>query len=112
MSQIWKLVGADGKLYASAVSGALGGHHRNCMYGCLDCPAALRAITRGGYVRHRVFFLTEEHAQAAGYRPCAVCLPLAYARWKAQQGDGSGSKPVPAGRRRQALRAVQGRPRE
>lgn len=44
------------------------------IYGRLDCPAALRAIARSGYVTHLVFFLTEEHALAAGYRPCAVCL--------------------------------------
>ncbi|MGD7277739.1 Ada metal-binding domain-containing protein, partial [Ralstonia pseudosolanacearum] len=41
-----------------------------------------RAIARGGYARHRVFFLTEADARAAGYRPCAVCLPQAYAAWK------------------------------
>jgi Metal binding domain of Ada len=109
MSQIWKLVGPDGKPYTGVVPGTLGGHRRHRIYGRLDCPAALRAIARGGYVPHRVFFLTEEHARAAGYRPCAVCLPLAYARWKAQQGDGSGSRPVPAGRRRLSGRAIQER---
>jgi hypothetical protein len=109
MSQIWKLVGPDGKPYTGVVPGTLGGHRRHRIYGRLDCPAALRAIARGGYVPHRVFFLTEEHARAAEYRPCAVCLPLAYARWKAQQGDGSGSRPVPAGRRRLSGRAIQER---
>src|ERR1700730_13972571 len=93
MSKTWKLVGPDGKPYASAVPGTLGGYCRNHIYGRLDCPAALRAIARGGYVTHRVFFLSEEHARAAGYRPCAVCLPVAYEGWKAQQGDGSGSRP-------------------
>jgi hypothetical protein len=112
MSQTWKLIGPDGKPYASAVPGALGGHRRNRIYGRFDCPAALRAITRGGYVTYRVFFLSEEHARAAGYRPCAVCLPLEYARWKAQQGDGSESRPVLAERRRQALRAGEVRPVE
>jgi len=52
------------------------------IYGRLDCPAARRAIARGGYVRHRVFFLAEADARAAGYRPCAVCMPQAYAAWK------------------------------
>jgi len=74
--------------------------------GRLDCPAALRAIARGGYVTHRVFFLTEEHARAAGYRPCGVCLPVAYASWKAQQGGISGAAAVHVGRRRQTGRAV------
>jgi methylphosphotriester-DNA--protein-cysteine methyltransferase len=63
--------------------GTLGGHRRTKVYGRLDCPAALRAIARGGYVRHRVFFADEAEAVAAGFRPCAVCLPEAYARWKA-----------------------------
>ena len=81
MSQTWILVGPDSEPYASAQPGTLGGHRR--IYGSLDCPAALRAIARGGYVTHHVFFLTEEHARAAGYRPCGVCLPVAYASWKA-----------------------------
>jgi methylphosphotriester-DNA--protein-cysteine methyltransferase len=33
-------------------------------------------------VRHRVFFADEATAIAAGYRPCAVCLPERYALWK------------------------------
>src|ERR1700694_5876973 len=69
MSHIWKLVGPDGKPYASALPGKLGGHRHNRIYGRLDCPAALRAIARGGYVTNRVFFSTEEDARAAGYRP-------------------------------------------
>jgi methylphosphotriester-DNA--protein-cysteine methyltransferase len=42
----------------------------------------LRAIAKGGYVAERVFFLDERHARAAGYRPCAVCLPLKYRSWR------------------------------
>jgi methylphosphotriester-DNA--protein-cysteine methyltransferase len=30
-----------------------------------------------------VFFADEATAVAAGYRPCAVCLPERYAAWKA-----------------------------
>jgi methylphosphotriester-DNA--protein-cysteine methyltransferase len=41
------------------------------------------AIKRGGYVAHRVFFASVEDAVSAGYRPCGVCLPDAYARWRA-----------------------------
>ncbi|WP_460826943.1 Ada metal-binding domain-containing protein [Nostocoides australiense] len=48
----------------------------------LDCPSELRAIARGGYVTHRVFFADEATAVAAGYRPCARCLPTAYRAWK------------------------------
>jgi methylphosphotriester-DNA--protein-cysteine methyltransferase len=77
----WTLIGPDGKPYASARPGTLGGHRRSRIYGRLECPAALRAIARGGYVAHRVFFLNEAHARAAGYRPCAVCFPQKYKTW-------------------------------
>ncbi|MCT7294773.1 metal-binding protein [Ralstonia sp. CHL-2022] len=78
----WTLIGADGQPYESAAPGTLGGHRRARIYGRLDCAAARRAIERGGYVRHRVFFLNEADARAGGYRPCAVCMPQAYAAWK------------------------------
>jgi len=48
----------------------------------LDCPAALRAIAKGGYVKNRVFFADEVTAVAAGFRPCGACLPEKYAVWK------------------------------
>ena len=82
MNRTWILVGPDRKPYASDQPGTLGGHRRSRIYGRLDCPVALRAIARGGYVTQRVFFLTEDDARAAGYRPCGVCLPSAHARWK------------------------------
>lgn len=69
----WILVGADGRPHPSPIPGEWGGHRRSKVYGRLDCPSALRAIARGGYVRHRVFFADEATAIAAGYRPCAVC---------------------------------------
>jgi hypothetical protein len=79
----WQLIGPDGEPYASPRPGAFGGHRRGRLYGRLDCPAGLRAIRRGGYVSQRVFFADEADAVAAGYRPCAVCLPAAYVKWKA-----------------------------
>jgi hypothetical protein len=79
----WSLIGVDGKPYQSDMPGTLGGYRRGKLYGRLDCRAALSAIARGGYVKHRVFFLDEGTAIAAGYRPCAVCLPASYAVWKA-----------------------------
>jgi hypothetical protein len=82
----WRLIGPDGKPYMCERPGTLGGHPRSRIYGRLDCPAALRAIARGGYVRDRVFFLNEEHARGAGYRPCAVCMRAAYVVWKAGRG--------------------------
>ena len=82
----WTLVGRDGRSYESAGPGTFGGHRRTKIYGRLDCPGAARAIARGGYVAHRVFFADEATAIAAGYRPCAVCLRQAYDRWKAAAG--------------------------
>jgi methylphosphotriester-DNA--protein-cysteine methyltransferase len=86
MQRTWTLLGPDGKPFASARAGTLGGHRGTRLFGRLDCPAALRAIARdtarGGYVRQRVFFLNRAHARAAGYRPCAACLPKEYAAWK------------------------------
>jgi methylphosphotriester-DNA--protein-cysteine methyltransferase len=79
----WNLIGPDGASYAADRPGTLGGHRRSKIYGRLDCRAARQAIARGGYVGHRVFFADEPAARAAGYRPCAVCLPAAYAAWKA-----------------------------
>lgn len=80
--RIWMLMGSDGKLFPSIQPGTFGGHRRGKLYGKLDCRAALQAIARGGYVKHRVFFLDEPSAIAAGYRPCAVCMPVEYRQWK------------------------------
>src|SRR5690348_14218488 len=89
----WKLIGADGESYVSEVKGTLGGHRRSKIYGRLDCAGALRAIERGGpYPQHRVFFADEVSAKAAGYRPCAVCMPAEYAEWKAGTKTGNGSR--------------------
>lgn len=83
----YKLVGIDGAPYESAAPGTLGGHRATRIYGELDCPTALRTISRGGYVKHRVFFADETTAVAAGYRPCARCLPDRYRAWKALNSD-------------------------
>lgn len=82
MGRTWTLIGRDGRPYESDVSGRLGGHRGTRIYGRLDCAGAARAIARGGYVQYRVFFLDEETAVAAGYRPCAGCMPAEYRRWK------------------------------
>ncbi|WP_371642285.1 Ada metal-binding domain-containing protein [Streptomyces mirabilis] len=86
----YTLLGPDGQLCRSGTPGTLGGHRRGPLYGHLDCPSALRAIARGHYVQHRVFFPDEATAIAAGYRPCAVCLPDEYARWRTP-GESSGA---------------------
>ena len=78
----YTLHGADGVPYRSASPGAWGGHRRSRIYGRLDCPTALLAIARGGYVTHRVFFADETTAVAAGYRPCGACCPERYLAWR------------------------------
>ena len=79
----YTLVDGDGRSHRSRTPGSVGGHRRAKIYGRLDCPSALRALAVGGYVAQRVFFADEATAIAAGYRPCAVCMPAAYASWKA-----------------------------
>ncbi|MVU80998.1 metal-binding protein [Nocardia sp. ET3-3] len=83
----YTLLGPDGRSYRSSTPGTLGGHRRLRIYGRLDCPAALRALSRGGYARHRVFFADERSAIAAGYRPCAVCSRAAYREWRVHDGN-------------------------
>ena len=84
-ARTWTLLGPDGAPFASQRPGTFGGHRRSKRYGRLDCPAAARALARGGpYATHRVFFADEAAARAAGFRPCAVCLPAAYAAWRAE----------------------------
>lgn len=87
----YTLLGPDGRLCRSGTPGTLGGHRRGRLYGRLDCPSALRAIARGHYTEHRVFFSDEATAIAAGYRPCAVCLPDEYALWKTPRESSSAS---------------------
>ena len=78
----YKLINSDGKEYLSDTKGLLGGHKKLKIYGRLDCPSALRYIAKGQYVKNRVFFPNEETAIAAGYRPCAVCMPEEYKKWR------------------------------
>jgi methylphosphotriester-DNA--protein-cysteine methyltransferase len=93
----YRLIRADGKEVLSASPGTLGGHRRTKVYGRLDCPGAKRWIEKGHYVRHRVFFADEASAIAAGYRPCARCLPDEYRAWKAapdEPGSGPARSPI------------------
>ena len=81
-SAVFRLTQADGSVVECDVPGLFGGNRRLKIYGRLDCPSALRALARG-YARRRVFFADEATAIAAGYRPCALCMPAEYRRWKA-----------------------------
>ncbi|MBF6276661.1 hypothetical protein NOVA_32045 [Nocardia nova] len=86
-ARYYVLLGSDAVPYRSPTAGTVGGHRRQRIYGRLDCPAALRALRRGNYAAYRVFFADEATAVAAGYRPCARCLPEAYRRWKSARSD-------------------------
>ncbi|MFC4799499.1 Ada metal-binding domain-containing protein [Neobacillus sp. GCM10023253] len=81
----YTLLGPDKKPYQSNIPGTYGGHRKTKVYGRMDCPAALRAIAKGGYIQNRVFFADEETAIAAGFRPCASCLREKYMEWKERQ---------------------------
>jgi len=97
----YRLIDRAGNPYESESPGLLGGHRRGRRYGRLDCPAARRAIERGGYLADRVFFADKATAVAAGYRPCARCLPEAYAVWKAGRSASTAVRPIaPPARRR------------
>ena len=78
MKAMFVLLGADDKMYESSVPGTLGGHRGQKLYGRLDCSSALRSVALGKYAKHRVFFFDEATAIAAGYRPCARCMPVEY----------------------------------
>jgi methylphosphotriester-DNA--protein-cysteine methyltransferase len=82
MPKTYSLLGADCQPVLSATPGTLGGHRAARIYGRLDCPAALRTIAKGGYVKNRVFFADEATATAAGFRPCGTCLPDEYRVWR------------------------------
>ena len=79
---MYKLIDENGHTYQSEEPGMFGGHKRLKIYGRLDCPSALRYIQKGQYIKYRVFFKDEQTAIAAGYRPCAVCMPKEYEEWK------------------------------
>ena len=87
------LLGPDGRPHRSQTKGPWGGHRGTKIYGRLDCRAAMCAIARGGYVKHRVFFPDEATAVAAGFRPCRTCLKDRYQQWKAAGQNGEQSKP-------------------
>jgi hypothetical protein len=84
--KVYTILGPNGLPSSSWQPGVLGGNRKQKIYGRLDCPSALRAIKRGGpfghYVKHRVFFHSEEDAIRAGYRPCHSCMLSEHQAWK------------------------------
>ena len=83
--KVYRLIGNEGAEVLSEAPGTLGGHRKNKVYGRLDCPGALRWIAKGHYVKQRGFFADEATAVAAGYRPCANCMPAEYLAWKLER---------------------------
>jgi len=83
--KMYKLLGADGKIYESETPGEYGGNGKLKIYGRLDCGSALSSMKRypGEYQKHRVFFADEKTALAAGYRPCGNCLRKKYQEYMA-----------------------------
>ena len=55
----------------------LAGNRKLKIYGLLDCKSGKRMLKQ-----NRVFFVNEEKAKSAGYRPCGHCLRKAYQKWK------------------------------
>lgn len=55
----------------------LGGNQPGKIYGRLDCRAGKRMKPA-----NRVFFRDVTEAEAAGFRPCAICLPNTYCTWR------------------------------
>ena len=47
------------------------------IYGALACKSGKRMKKE-----NRIFFIDKAEAIAAGFRPCANCMPLEYAEWK------------------------------
>lgn len=86
----YRLLQPDGKTKDSPDRGQLAGNATLQIYGKLDCARAVAALP--AYAKHRVFFRDEGAAIAAGFRPCARCMPERYAIWKAGPG-GSASYP-------------------
>ncbi len=74
-AKMYTLTDADGGTYHSPVKGVFGGHRGTKVYGLMTCKTAARYVAAGTYQKSRVFFADEAIAVAAGYRPCARCMP-------------------------------------
>lgn len=73
----YRLLGPTG-FYTSTEPGILGGNAKTRVYGRLDCRAPRAGLAKGTYQKNRVFFADATLAEAAGYRPCGLCMRDAY----------------------------------
>ncbi|MEM9337968.1 MAG: Ada metal-binding domain-containing protein [Bacteroidota bacterium] len=71
-------------LFRSIKSGkiTLGGNKKLKIYGRLNCRSGKRMNQQ-----NRVFFIHEEEAVEAGYRPCSHCMRAEYKKWKTKRED-------------------------
>ena len=76
------LTNEKNKQYLSSVPGTICGHKKLKIYGRLDCSSVKKYLAKGQYAKNRVFFLDETTAIKAGYRPCSICMPEEYKKWK------------------------------
>ncbi|WP_420578663.1 Ada metal-binding domain-containing protein [Ekhidna sp.] len=70
---------SDRMLYQAIKSGKIlwGGNKRLKIYGTLNCRSGKRI-----HKQNRVFFVNEDEAITAGYRPCGHCMREKYKLWK------------------------------
>lgn len=59
----------------------LGGNKKLKIYGTLHCLSGKRMKRE-----NRIFFVSEEEAREAGYRPCGHCMKQEYQHWKHRHG--------------------------
>ncbi|WP_422362439.1 Ada metal-binding domain-containing protein [Reichenbachiella sp.] len=60
----------------------LAGNSRLKIFGQLNCRSGKRMNKK-----NRVFFMDENQAIVAGYRPCGHCMKKKYELWKTQRKD-------------------------
>jgi methylphosphotriester-DNA--protein-cysteine methyltransferase len=58
-----------------------GGNKKLKLYGTLHCKSGKRMKRE-----NRVFFSSEEEAEANGYRPCGNCMKEKYQHWRNTHG--------------------------
>lgn len=58
------------------------GNMKTKVYGKATCSSTNGHLILNNKTMNRVIFHSEAEAIAAGYRPCAICFPEAYDKWK------------------------------
>ena len=79
---MYRLIGPDGREVLSKSRARSAGTAATRSTDGSTAADAAQWIAKGHYVKQRVFFADEATAIAAGYRPCANCMPVEYAAWR------------------------------